>query len=200
MNQELIVDNLDCFAEEFKKIQLHTQTIKKAEFEDCDFDSCDFSESFFHSCRFINCRFKNCNLSLIKLTNTIISGCEFESCKMIGIDWSMCDWKSLLSSEPMRFKESILNDNNFFGLNFDDMFMKECRVQNADFRSGSFKRANFSSTDFKGALFDNTHLESSDFTDATNTQIDLCKNHLKGAKFSRYEALFLLESMGILLE
>ena len=199
MNKELIVDNLDCFAEEFEKVELHDLKIKKAEFEDCVFISCDFSETFFHSCRFIDCRFLNCNLTLMKLTNTIVSGCEFVSCKMIGIDWSMCDWKSLLSSEPLKFNKSILNDNNFFGLTLDDTVIKECRLQYADLRSSSFKRADFSSSDFKGALFDKTHLESSNFTDTTNTQINILTNHLKGATFNKYEALFLLETMGIVL-
>ena len=79
------------------------------------------------------------------------------------------------------------------------MDMRECSAKDVDFRSGSFKNANFSSTDLKGALFGDTHLEYANFSDATNTQIDLKTNHLKGAKFSRFEALFLLESMGIIL-
>jgi uncharacterized protein YjbI with pentapeptide repeats len=61
------------------------------------------------------------------------------------------------------------------------------------------QNGNFKGTDFKGALFANTHLEGSDFTDSTNTMIDVRANYLKGAIFSRYEALFLLETMGIVL-
>lgn len=198
-NKELIVDNLDCFAEDFQKVNLHGIKIKKAEFEECTFISCDFSETFFHSCRFIDCRFENCNLSLIKLTDSIVSGSDFIACKMIGIDWTMCDWKSLLSSEPIGFIECILNDSNFFGLTLDRLVMKMCSAKDVDFRSGSFQRANFSSTDFKGAWFENTKLEYTNFTDATNTQINIRTNHLKGATFSRYEALFLLETMGIVL-
>ncbi|WP_229855238.1 pentapeptide repeat-containing protein [Candidatus Sulfurimonas marisnigri] len=57
-----IVNNLDCFAEEFKGITLHDSKIEKAEFESCPFISCDFSETFFFSCRFVECRFENCNL------------------------------------------------------------------------------------------------------------------------------------------
>lgn len=30
MNKELIVDNLDCFAEEFEKVELHALKIKKS--------------------------------------------------------------------------------------------------------------------------------------------------------------------------
>lgn len=198
-NKELIIDNLDCFAEEFVKVELQERKIKKAEFEECTFISCDFSETFFHSCRFIDCRFENCNLSLMKLTNSIVSGSHFISCKMIGIDWTMCDWKSLLSSMPIEFIECILNDSNFFGIMLDRLIVKKCSAKDMDFRSGSFIGADFSSSDFKGTLFESTKLEYANFTDATNTQINIKTNQLKGAIFSRYEALFLLETMGIVL-
>ncbi|MDF1880773.1 pentapeptide repeat-containing protein [Sulfurimonas sp. MAG313] len=199
MAQVSIVDNLDCFAEEFKGISLEGKKINKAEFETCTFISCDFSETFFSSCRFIECKFINCNLSLMKLTSTKISDVVFDSCKMIGIDWTMADWKSLLSPEPIRFIECILNDSNFFGLSLEGLVMKECRVKEVDFRNAILKKANFKESDFKGALFDNTHLEEADFTNAQNTYLNIYKNHLKGAIFNRYEALFLLETMGIKL-
>ena len=198
-NSVLIKDGLDCFAEDFSKIDLQGKTIKNAEFEECTFISCDFSESIFHSCSFIDCRFENCNLSVMKLTDSKISGCEFISSKMIAIDWTMCDWKSLLLTEPMRFKQCILNDSNFYGLTQDSIEMIECSAKELDFRSGSFKNANFSNSDFKGALFGNTNLEKANFSDATNTNIDLKNNSLKGATFNRFEALYLLESMGIVL-
>ena len=77
--------------------------------------------------------------------------------------------------------------------------MKECRAKEVDFRNATLQNANFIGTDFKGALFANTHLEDANFTDSNNTLIDVRSNHLKGAVFSRYEALFLLETMGIVL-
>ena len=77
--------------------------------------------------------------------------------------------------------------------------MRECRAKEVDFRNATLQKADFTGSDFKGALFANTHLEGANFTDAQNTSIDIRSNHLKGAIFSRYEALFLLESMGIVL-
>lgn len=194
-----IVDGLDCFAEDFKGITLHGEKIKKAEFEACTFVNCDFSETLFLSCRFIECHFENCNLSLMKLTDSKMSDVTFVSCKMIGIDWTMCDYKSLLSAEPLRFVESILNDSNFLGLELEDLIMKECRAKDVDFREATLKKADFSGSDFKGALFENTNLEYANFTDAQNTYIDIRKNNLTKATFDRYEALFLLEIMEITL-
>ncbi|MDD4856452.1 MAG: pentapeptide repeat-containing protein, partial [Sulfuricurvum sp.] len=98
-----------------------------------------------------------------------------------------------------RFRECILNDSNFFGLTLEGMVMKEYKAKEVDFRNATFKKADFTGSDFKGALFGNTHLEYANFTDTSNTMIDVRSNHLKGAIFNRYEALFLLESMGIVL-
>ena len=198
-NKELIFDGLDCFAEDFEKIDLENKIIKNAEFEECTFSACNFSETLFRSCRFIDCQFLICNLSVMKLTDTIISGCVFNSSKMIGIDWTMCNWNRLINNEYMRFNSCILNDNNFYGLSLDRITIKDCSAKDIDLRSGSFKNGDFSSSDFKDALFSNTHLEYANFTDASNTNIDLLTNHIKGAKFNRFEALYLLESMGIVL-
>jgi fluoroquinolone resistance protein len=199
MPDESIIDNMDVFAEIFEGIDLHGKKISKAEFEDCTFVSCDFSETFFFACKFVECRFENCNLSVMKLTNTKMSDVDFVSCKMIGIDWTMADWKSLLNADPLRFHECILNDSNFLGLSLEGLIMRECKAKEIDFRNGSFQKSDFTGTDFKGALFSNTHLEGANFTDSNNTMIDVRSNHLKGAIFSRYEALFLLETMGIVL-
>jgi len=48
-------------------------------------------------------------------------------------------------------------------------------------------------------LFENTNLEEANFTEAQNTHIDIRNNKLQGSIFSRYEALYLLETMGIKL-
>lgn len=73
------------------------------------------------------------------------------------------------------------------------------QAKEVDFRNGTFQKADFSGSDFKGALFGNTRLEEANFTDTSNTMIDIRSNHLKGSIFSRYEALFMLETMGIVL-
>ncbi|QSZ41058.1 pentapeptide repeat-containing protein [Sulfurimonas aquatica] len=195
----VIVDGLDCFAEDFEKIEISGESVKSAEFEECSFISCDFSETLWRSCRFIDCHFKNCNMSVMRLTDSKLSGCTFESSKMLGIDWTMCDWKSLLTNDLMKFYKCILNDSNFYGISMDGVEMKECSAKELDLRLGSFKNADFSGSDFKGSLFENTHLEYANFSDASNTHIDLKNNYLQGTRFSRYEALYLLESMGIVL-
>ena len=66
-----------------------------------------------------------------------------------------------------------------------------------DFREGSFCEADFRSTDFANSLFKETDLTGADFTGAVNYRIDVNYNKISRAKFSRYEAVNLLESLGI---
>ena len=139
MTPDTITNNMDVFAENFTGVNLHGQKIIKAEFDDCTFVSCDFSQTFFSSCRFIGCRFENCNLSLMKLTDTKMNAVQFSSCKMIGIDWTMANWESLLTIEPLHFRDCLLGDSNFFGLTLHGVVMSECRITEADFRSENLK-------------------------------------------------------------
>jgi len=111
----------------------------------------------------------------------------------------MANWESLLSIEPLQFRDCLLGDSNFFGLTLNKVVMSECRITEADFRNAKLEKSDFRGSDLKGTLFGNTHLEYANFTDASNTTIDLRTNHLKGAIFSRFEALSLLELMGIVL-
>jgi uncharacterized protein YjbI with pentapeptide repeats len=61
------------------------------------------------------------------------------------------------------------------------------------------KDADFSDSDLSNTLFRNTNLSSSNFTHSTNFDIDINQNNIKGAMFSRYEAVRLLNGLGIKL-
>ncbi|MMZ71448.1 hypothetical protein D1872_348410 [compost metagenome] len=45
-------------------------------------------------------------------------------------------------------------------------------------------------------MFGNTNLNGTDFREATNYRIDVRDNHLKGTKFTRLEAIHLLDGFG----
>lgn len=194
-----IKDHADIFAEEFIELKFHGQKIKYAEFEECTFKSCDFSQTTFLACRFIDCHFHNCNLSVVKLTDTKFGNVEFISSKLIGIDWTMCDWKSLLGDKQLSFYESILDGSNFYGLNIDRIILKNSQVKDVDFRECSMKNGNFQGSDFHRSIFENTHLEYSNFNEAKNISLRICTNHFKETTMPHFEALNLLEAQGIIL-
>jgi uncharacterized protein YjbI with pentapeptide repeats len=75
--------------------------------------------------------------------------------------------------------------------------LEHCKAHDVDFRSGSFTKAKFTNTDFTNSLFSKTNLKEADFSEAQNYTIDIFNNDIKGARFSRYEALSLLDSLEI---
>lgn len=75
--------------------------------------------------------------------------------------------------------------------------MDDCKLCDMDFREGDFSESSMTHCDFTNSLFMRTNLQQVNFTDATGCAINVSENQLKGAKFSQFEALSLLESLGI---
>lgn len=181
----------------FNKLELSDEDISHSEFEACEFYDCDFSSSRFERCKFINCRFERCNLSLVNLTYTRVFELEFVDCKLVGIDWTRAHWPSFNLDHELSFKRCILNDCSFFGLTLNELKLEECKLHDADLREADLAHATLTYCDFHHALFMRTNLNCADLTESTNFHIDVLENTLTKAKFSRYEALALLESLGI---
>lgn len=184
-------------SEQFQGLSDIAQEWQEVEFEDCEFLDCHFSESTFRKCKFIECRFVRCNLSVVKVPQCQFNAVVFEECKLVGIDWTRAAWPRLSFAAPFSFKQCILNDSSFLGLSLDEIVIEECKAHDVDFREGSFNRANFTYTDFSHSLFGRTQLADADFSEATNYDIDIFNNKIKGAKFSCDEAIRLLNCLDI---
>ena len=193
----MIQDNQQYYDQLFTGLSLSETTQASIEFEQCDFNGCDFSATTFSHCKFINCCFTQCNLSLLKSNYSQFLEVRFIDCKMIGIDWTKAHWPKFTVNPELSFTRCILNDSSFFGLTLHELILEECKVQEVDFRSGVFVNSSMTSSDFHNSLFMRTNLQKVDFTDSANFNINVNENNLTKAKFSRYEALSLLESLGI---
>ncbi len=167
------------------------------EFENCEFQNCDFTGAIFKKCTFINCTFNQCNLSIIKVPQSQFTHTAFFECKMIGIDWSHAAWPPLTFSTALHFHQCILNGSSFLGLTLNEMVLEECKAHDVDFREANVCRAIFTATDFTRSLFGKTDLSSADFSEAVHYDIDIFNNKISKAKFSRYEASRLLNSLDI---
>jgi len=167
------------------------------EFDDCTFFECNFSETIIRGSKFIDCLFIKCNLSVTKINQSKFSGVTFDECKMVGVDWTKASWTSIALTSPIKFVKCIINDSCFFGLSLSEIVCEECKAHDVDFREGDFSEANFMFTDFSNSLFSETNLTGADFTEATNYNINIYHNEIKRAKFSRYEAVRLLNSLDI---
>jgi len=192
-----IGNNQEHYSKTFRQVSMIEQVIEGVEFEDCSFNECDFTEAVFKKCRFIECSFTECNLSVIKISQSQFTDVTFEQCKLIGVDWTHAVWSQLHLAASLEFKNCVLNDSSFFDLSLDELKLVECKAHDVDFRNGSFRNAKFSYSDFTGSLFGKTDLSGADFTEAVNYDIDVFDNKISRAKFTKYEAVRLLNSLDI---
>ena len=185
------------WSETFKDMDFSGMEISSKEFEGCTFEKCDFSEAIFKRCNFVDCEFLGCNLSLVKIEYSKYSDVCFRDSKLIGINWTAATWPGLIFTSPIKFYKSILNDSSFYGLSLQDLVLEECKAHNVDFREGDFTNSNFTYTDLSGCFFSSTNLSGADFSEATNYDIDIYQNRIEKARFSRFEAVRLLDGLDI---
>ncbi|MDN3611436.1 pentapeptide repeat-containing protein [Vibrio ostreicida] len=181
----------------FESLLLQGTQLSGIEFEDCHFSDCNFSQSTFYGCRFTNCTFERCNLSVVNLSNSKLFDVRFKDSKLVGVDWTKAAWPVYHSDFELTFTRCILNDGSFFGLTLNELVFDECKLHDVDFREGDYSGSSMTYCDFKHSLFMRTNLSGVDFSDSTSYAIDVLENKVKRAKFSRDEALYLLESLGI---
>jgi uncharacterized protein YjbI with pentapeptide repeats len=183
----------------FGGIDLARGTLSGKTFEGCAFSACNFSELALTHCKFVECEFKGCNLSLLKMQSSRFRSVVLEECKAVGINWTGADWPRFPAAAQLKFHKCILNDSSFFGLSLEECVFDSCKARDVDFREANLTGARCSFTDFGGALFGKTNLSGADFSDAIDYDIDIFDNRIKGAKFSRSEAVRLLASLEIVL-
>lgn len=185
------------WSEKFRGLDFSNQEITNKEFEVCTFKECNFSEAIFRQCNFVDCEFSQCNLSMVNFAYSRFSDVSFRESKLIGIDWTKVSWPELTFSSPFKFYQSLISDCSFYGLSLQEITLEECKAHNVDFREADFSQANFAYTDLAGSFFNRTNLSGANFLEATNYDIDIYQNQIKNAKFSRHEAVRLLESLDI---
>ncbi|HET6446679.1 MAG TPA: pentapeptide repeat-containing protein [candidate division Zixibacteria bacterium] len=181
----------------FSDLRLSKIKLEASSFYECRFVDCSFTESVFHDCRFAGCSFINSDLSLIKVPLCAFSRVQFESSRLIGIDWTQADWRATSLGEPVRFTRCTINHSTFIGVNLSKILIRDTSAQNVDFREADLSGADLSGTDLSDSLFSNTNLSGADLTSAKNYTISPETNKLKGTKFSLPEAMALLFNMDI---
>jgi fluoroquinolone resistance protein len=190
-------ENTEFWSETFSGLDYSEQEIEEKEFDGCTFNECDFSETTFKRCNFVDCEFNNCNLSVARVEYSKFSDVVFNESKLVGINWTKMTMPRLALSAPIKFYKCIVNDSAFFGLGLPELVLEDCKAHRVDFREGNFSDSNFTYSDLTDCQFAKTNLSGADFSEATNYDIDVLHNSLKGAKFTRFEAVRLLESLEI---
>ncbi len=194
---EKITNNKEYVDRIFDNITLISLDVFNSEFEECEFNDCDFSSTTFNRCKFLNCSFSRCNLSLAKVPNSRFFEVDFVECKLVGIDWTSAIWPSFHLNPEIRFSKCILNYSSFMALTLNELRLNSCKLHEVDLREGDFSGSSMTDCDFSNSLFMHTNLRDVDFTESYNFNIDVFENKISKAKFSRYEALSLLDSLEI---
>lgn len=185
------------WSETFEGLDFSGKELAGKEFDDCTFRECNFTDGIFSRCNFVNCEFSKCNLSVLQIERSKFSDVIFHESKVIGVNWTKASWPGLIFTSPIKFYKSLVSDCSFHGLSLQDFVLEECKAHNVDFREGDFSDANFSHSDLSGSFFNSTNLTSADFREASGYDIDIYQNIIKGAKFTRYEAVRLLDCLEI---
>lgn len=191
------ISESEYFEKTFNKLDMSSSFTEHASFEECAFNHCNFTSAQLSHCKFTHCTFNHCNLSVAQIIGTRFYEVDFNECKLSGIDWTRAHWPTFNLDPELRFSKSILTHCAFFGLKLQGVKMEQCSLHEVDFRESDLSGSEITGCDLAGSLFHNTNLRGTDFTDSWNFQIDVMNNLIAGAKFSRQEAVALLESLGI---
>lgn len=190
-------NNSEYFSKTFSNLDVAGASFSDIIFEGCSFHSCNFSDAKLYKCKFIDCEFSTSNLSNINISYSRFLDVSFHESKLVGVDWTKADWPRHNLSASIKFHDCIINDSSFFGLGFSELILEHCKAHDVDFRNGNFTKATFCYTDFTNCLFSKTNLREADFSEAENYDINIFNNDISGARFSRLEAVRLLDSLDI---
>lgn len=181
----------------FTTCDLSERVLTQAHFEDCEFTHVNFTSARFSACKFINCVFTHCNLSLVDPSGTRFFGVHFNDCKLTGMDWTKAWWPDFYLDHELHFSTCILTSGSFFGLRLHGVKMEGCKLIEVDFRECDLTGATLTECDMTGSLFHHTVLRGADLTESWHYAINIFNNTVEKARFSRLEAVCLLESLGI---
>ena len=185
----------DYYQETFIKITLSKETIKEVEFEECGFAECSFVNCKFIKCRFINCKFDSCVISAVIPTGCHFVDARFTGSKVIGVDWTKAQ-----RIQEISFEKCQINYSNFRFLKLPKITMVNCEAKEVDFTETDLTEGNFADTDFEKSIFLKTILTEANLGGAKNYYIDARYNTIKKAHFSLPEALFLLDSLDVIID
>ena len=150
------------------------------EYDNCIFESCNFSNLDLSEISFIECRFVECNFTLAKLTKTGFKDVRFDSCKMLGLQFT--DLKPFLLE--MDFKNCHLEESSFYKLDLKGLSMNSCNLRGADFSEANLEKSSIIACDLSECTFERTNLSFANLSDSYNFQIDPEQNTIRGATFN----------------
>ncbi|MFO7940106.1 MAG: pentapeptide repeat-containing protein [Bacteroidales bacterium] len=168
----------------------------KSTFESCTFEGLLLANHSLNKLDFIDCTFIDCDFSSSQWAGTGIKNCSFHGCKLIGIDFTIC--------QPFLFYFSAdacnLSYSQFSNCSMEKFVFSHCIMQEVDFSGAQLQKTIFNECVLTGTLFEQTHLEQADFRTARGFSIHPENNRLKGTRFSANNLEGLIAHLPIKIE
>jgi uncharacterized protein YjbI with pentapeptide repeats len=180
----------------FEDIDYSEKKLTDTEFYKCKFHNCNFTKSDFSDIDFIDCNFTKCNFTLTILKNSGLKDIHFNECKIMGIDFSICN--NFLFT--LHFNECHLDNSTFHSKKLKKTNFINCTLKEVDFSEVDLTSSVFQNCDLSNSTFNQTILDKVDFRTAVNYVIEPDRNRIKKAKFSLTGLPGLLAKYDIIVE
>lgn len=181
-------------------IKLDSKTLENMEFFDCTFENCTLENCLIDRCIFAECKFIHCNVVSIQSKYSQIKYAEFEKCNLIGVHWNELLSAGRIADPIRKVKHTILKYNTFMGMKFIRFDFSKNVMQDSMFEECDLRECSFKGNVLERTQFLNCDLRKADLREATEYQIDIQTNKLKGARFSFPEVIALLKVLEIKIE
>ena len=188
--------------EVFQKIEKREMCIENVLFEDCVFENCVFEGVKLTGCSFSGCRFVDTQLLNLQFDRTQAIGNDFETCTLIGLDWSLIsdERKRAMNLLPFdRLQKCVLRHCIFYGMDLTKTDLSESDLSGSYFDDCVLREARFRESELMKTSFAHCDLSGADFTRAKNYFFSLETNRVKGARFTLPEAIELLNALGVVI-
>lgn len=181
---------------QYTKKTFKSYQLSKTDFDSCTFTNCDFSDLDISNSEFLDCEFISCNLSNTRLKGSSFKQVYFKDSKLIGVKFNEVDPFLL----QMKFSNCQLDFSSFYQLKIQYFHFDHCQMMEVDFTETDAQHCIFDKTNLKGAIFEGTNLQNANFTTAEDFVIDMDKNAISKAFFSKENVLNLLQKFKLNIE
>ena len=180
----------------YKDEDYSINVLAPGEYDNCKFNNCNFSSAVLSEFHFLDCCFTNCNFSLAVLSKTRLQAINFIDCKLMGVDFSVCnDFLFEVS-----FKSCQMDYCSFYQKKMKKTVFTDCSLKEVDFTETNLSLSTLLNCDLQRATFRQTNLDKADFRTAFNYSFDPGLNNVKKTKFSSIGIKGLLEHFDIIIE
>lgn len=181
---------------QYSKKTFKSRELSRTDFDSCTFTNCDFSDLHISNSEFLDCEFVACNFSNTRLKGSSFKQAYFKESKFIGVKFHEVDPFLL----QMKFVNCQLDFSSFYQLKIQYFHFDYCQMIGVDFTETDAQYCVFHKTNLKEAIFEDTKLQNANFTTAENFLIDIDKNFISNAFFSKENVLNLLQKFNLNIE